>query len=68
MEHIQKEIKKFIENKNVITNIYRIQAYDSIMCGYFCIKFIDFTLKDKLLLYYTNLFSPDDYDKNDKIY
>ena len=68
MEHIQKEIKKFIENKNVITNIYRIQAYDSIMCGYFCIKFIDFSLKDKLLLCYTNLFSPDDYDKNDKIY
>ena len=67
MEHIQKEIKKFIENKNVIINIYRIQAYDSIMCGCFCIRFIDFTLKDKLLLYYTNLFFPDDYDKNDKI-
>ena len=41
-EHIRKEIKKLIENKNVMTNIYRMQAYDSIMCGYLCIGFIDF--------------------------
>ena len=33
VEHIPKEIKKFIGNKNIITNIYRIQPYDSIMCG-----------------------------------
>ena len=37
VEHIQKEIKVFIGNKNIKTNIFRIQAYDSIMCGYFCI-------------------------------
>ena len=43
-EHIPKEIKKFIGNKNII-NIYRMQAYDSIMCGYFCIGFIDFMLQ-----------------------
>ena len=67
VEHIPKEIKKFIGNKNIITNIYRIQAYDSIMCGYFCIGFIDFMLKGKSLLEYTNLFSPNDYEKNDKI-
>ena len=67
VEHIPKEIKKFIGNKNMITNIYRIQAYDSIMCGYFCIGFIDFMLKGKSLLDYTNLFSPNDYEKNDKI-
>ena len=36
VEHIPKEIKKIIGNKNIITNIYRIQAYDSIMCGYLC--------------------------------
>ena len=42
VEHIPKEIKKFIGNKNIIKNIYRIQAYDSILCGYFCIRFIDF--------------------------
>ena len=37
------------------------------MCGYFCIEFIDFMLKDKRLLEYTNLFSPNDYEKNNKI-
>ena len=37
VEYIPKEIQKFIRDKNIITNIYRIQAYDSIMCGYFCI-------------------------------
>ena len=42
VEHIPKEIKEFAKNKNIITNIVRIQAYDSIMCGYFCIGFIDF--------------------------
>ena len=50
VEHIPKEVKKFIRNKNIITNIYRIQAYDSIMCGYFCIGFIDFMLTGKSLL------------------
>ena len=42
VDHIPKEIMKFIGNKNIITNIFRIQAYDSIMCGYFCIGFINF--------------------------
>ena len=37
VEHIPEEIKKFIGNKNIITNIYRIQAYDSTMCVYSCI-------------------------------
>ena len=53
--------------KNILTNIYRIQAYDSIMCGYFYIGFINFLLIGKSLLEYTNLFSPNDYEKNDKI-
>ena len=52
--------------KNILTNIYRIQAYDSIMCGYFYIGFINFLLIGKSLLEYTNLFSPNDYEKNDK--
>ena len=56
-----------IGNKNIIKNNYRIQAYDSIICGYFCTGFIDFMLKGKSLLDYTNLFSPNDYEKNDKI-
>ena len=41
VEYIPKEIKRFIGNKNMQTNIFRIQAYDSVMCGYFCIEFID---------------------------
>ena len=48
VEHISKEIKTFIDNKNVTTNIFRIQAYDSIMCGCFCIGCIDLCLKEKL--------------------
>ena len=55
-----------IGNKNA-TNIYRIQANDSITCGYFCIGFIDFMLKGKSLLDYVNLFSPNENEKNDKI-
>ena len=66
VEHIPKEIWKFIGNKN-ITNIYRIQAFDPIMCGYFCIGFIDFMVNGKSLLDYTNLFSPIDYENNDKM-
>ena len=67
VELIPKEIKKFIGNKDVVINIYRLQTYDSIMREYFRIGFIDFILKGKSLLEYTNLFSPNDYEKNDKI-
>ena len=67
VEHIPKEIKKSIRKKNIITTIYRIQAYSSIMCRSFCIGFFDFMLKGKSLLDYTNLFSPNDYEKSDKI-
>ena len=37
------------------------------MCGYFCIGFIDVMLNGKSLLDYTNLFSPNGYEKNDRI-
>ena len=47
IEHIPKEINKFIGNKNIISNIFRIQAYDSIMCGYYGIEFINYMLKGK---------------------
>ena len=56
VEHIPKEIKAFIKNKNVKTNIFRIQAYDSIMCGYFCIGFINFMFKGKSLTEYKIFF------------
>ena len=58
VEHIPKKIKSFINNKHIKTNIVRIQAYVSIMCGYFCVGFIDFMLAGKTLVEFTNLFSP----------
>ena len=67
VEHIPQETKKLINNKNIIVNIFRIQAYDSVMCGYFCIGFIDFMLKGKNLTDFTNLFSPNNFEKNDNI-
>ena len=67
VEHIPKEITKFVGNKNIVTNIYRIQAYNLIMWEYFCCGFIDLMLKGKSLLDYTSLFFPDEYEKNDKI-
>ena len=66
-EHIPKEIMKFIGNKSIITNIFRIQAYDSVMCGCFCIGFIDFMFNGNSLTDFANLFSPNDFKKNDDI-
>ena len=65
VEHSPKEIMKFIARKKIITNIYRIQAYDSIMCGYFCIGFINFMFNGTSLTDYTNLLSTNDFKKND---
>ena len=55
------------QNRNIKTNIFRIQTYDSIMCGYFCIGFVDFMLAGKTLNKYTNLFSPNKFNKNNDI-
>ena len=75
IEYIPKEINKFINSdttnrsslKRIKSHMFRIQAYDSIMCGYFCIEFINYMLKGKTLLDYTNLFSPNDFKKNDQV-
>ena len=67
IEHIPKEVKKFIGNRKMITNIYRIQNYDSVMCGYFCIGFINYMFMGKSVTDYTNLFSPSNFKKNDDI-
>ena len=77
IEHTPKEINKFIgneqsssakaRNKKIKANIFRMQAHDSIMRGYFCIEFINYMLKGKTLLDYINLFSPNDFKKNDQI-
>ena len=61
VKHIPKEIIKVIGNKNIKTNIFRIQVNESIMCGYFCIAFIDFMLKGKSLTDFTNLFLPNNF-------
>ena len=49
VEHTPKEVKMFIDKYIVVTNIFRIQAYNSVMCGYFWIRFIDFMLVGKNL-------------------
>ena len=67
VEYGSEEIKDLIGNKNTKANIFRVQANNSIMCGCFCIGFIDFMLAGKKLTNFTNMFSPHDFKKNDDI-
>ena len=67
VEYILKEIKGFVKNQNIKTNVFRIQANDSVMCWYFCIRFIDFMFKGKTLTELTNLVSPNNFKKSDEI-
>ena len=67
VEYIPEEIKEFITNKNIKTNIFWLQENNSIMYEYFCIEFIDFMLAGKKLTDYTNLFSPHDLKKKDNV-
>ena len=68
VEHIPKEIKKIVNNnKNIIANIFRIQAHDSVIRVYFCIGFIKFMFNGNSLTDFTNLFSPNNFLKNDDI-
>ena len=68
VEHIPKELKAFIDRSLSITkNIFRIQAYNSIICRYFCIGFIDFMLAGKTLTDFTNFFSTNNFKKNHDI-
>ena len=77
VEHIPEEIKEVIDrrslnsspsqNKSITTNIFRVRANDSLMCGYFCTGFLDFMLAGKKLIDYTNLFSLHDFKKDDNI-
>ena len=66
VEHVPKEIKRFIGHKSTKTNISIIQADDSTMCRYFCIGFIDFMLAGGSLIDFNSLFSPHDFKKNNK--
>ena len=63
VQHISKEIKNINYNKYIIVNIFIIQAYDSVMCGYFCIGFADFMFKGNSLTDFTNIFSPNNFKK-----
>ena len=56
--HVLKETKEFVGNRNMIANIFRVQANNSVMCGYFCIVFTDFMLAGKTLTDFTNFFLP----------
>ena len=67
VKHVPEEIKEFIGNKNIIANIFQVQANNSVMCGYFCIGFIDFMLAGKKLTVFTSMFSTYDFEKNDNI-
>ena len=65
LEHISQEIRVFIADKDIIASIYRIQSYDSIVCGYFCIGCINYMFMGKSLTDYTNIFPPSNFKKND---
>ena len=65
VEHIPEEMKDFIGHKNIISNIFWVQANNSVKCGYFCIGFIDFMLAGQKLSDFTSLYSPYDFEKND---
>ena len=67
VEHVREEIKELIGNKNIKANIFQVQATNSVMCYYFSIGFIDFMPAGKKLTGYTDLFSPYDFKKKDKI-
>ena len=67
LQHIPKEILLFIRNKDVKTDIFRIQEDNSIMGGYFCIGFIDFMFAGRSLIGFTSLFSPYYFKENDEI-
>ena len=80
VEHIPKEISKFICSKELgsavnnhttkssaIARIKSMRIFRIQVCGYFCIEFINYMLQGKTLLDYTNLFSPNDFKKNDRV-
>ena len=67
IKYIPKEVLSKIKEKCLTRNIFRIEHNDSIICVFYCIAFIEYMLTGKALLDYTNLFSPNDYEKNNKI-
>ena len=66
VEDVPEETKKFVGNKIIIGSIFLVRANNSVICGYFCIGFIDFMLVGKTLTDFTSMFSPYDSKKNDE--
>ena len=56
-----------IKNKSITHNIFRVQDNESVMCRFHCTALIEYMLAGKTLLDYANLFSLNDYKRNDKI-
>ena len=67
IKYIPQEVLSKIKDKSFKHNTFRIQNDDSIMCEFYCIAFIEYMLEGKTLLYYTNLFSLNDYKRNENI-
>ena len=67
IEYIPQEVLIKVNDKSITHNIFRIQDNESFTCGFYCVAFIEYMLAEKTLLDYTNLFSLNDYKKNDKI-
>ena len=70
IKYIPQEVLSKIEDKSIIHNIFKIHSNDSIMfglCGNYFIAFIEYLIARTVSLDYTSLFSPYDYQMNDKI-
>ena len=67
-EYIPQEVLNKFRDKSINHNIFRTQDNKLIFCRLNCMAFTEYMLAGKTLLYYTNLFSPNDYRQNEKIY
>ena len=67
IEYIALEVLNKSRGKSITHNIFTIQNNRSIVCGFYCIAFIEYMLTGKTLLDYTSLLSPNDFKKNGKI-
>ena len=67
IEDIPKEVLNKIRDKSILNDIFRMQNRDSIICGFYCTTFIEYMLAETTFLHYTNLFTPIDHERNDKI-
>ena len=61
------QLNMFLKKLKNLLGIKTVQSNNSIMCGYFCIRFIDFMFAGKPFIDFTSLFSPHYFEKNDNI-